>query len=73
MVAKRVRTKSKTLTLFCALPIPPPRTPVLGAGGARIVVHTELFLSLLSSERAFSGIVDTFVHKHFSGGKPPDA
>ena len=28
-----------------------------GAGGARIVLHTELFLSLLSSGRAFSGII----------------
>ena len=44
-----------------------------GVGGPRIALHTELFPSLLSSERAFSSIVDSLVHKNCSGGKPPDA
>ena len=43
-----------------------------GAGGARIALHTDLFPSLLLSEGAFSGIVDSSVQDHFSGGKPPD-
>ena len=41
-------------------------------GGARIVLHTELFPSLLSSEGAFSDIVDRLPRESFSGGKPPD-
>ena len=44
----------------------------VGGGGARIALHTELFPSLLSSERVFSGIVDSLAHKNFSGVKPPD-
>ena len=44
----------------------------MGAGGARIVLHTELFPSLLSAEEAFSGIVDSLVQDNFSEGKPPD-
>ena len=43
-----------------------------GAGGAKIALHTELFLSLLSAEEAFPGIVDSLVQENFSGGKPPD-
>ena len=35
------------------------------AGEARIALHTELFPSLLFSERAFPGIVDSSVHKNF--------
>ena len=34
--------------------------------------HTELFPSLLSSERAFPAIVDSLVHKNSSWGNPPD-
>ena len=44
----------------------------MGAGGARIALHTELFPSLLSAEEAFSGFVDDLVQETFSGGKPPD-
>ena len=40
------------------------------SGGARIALHTELILSLLFSERAFSGIVDSLVHKKFLGTSP---
>ena len=43
-----------------------------GAGGARITLHTELFPFLLSTEEAFSGIVDSFIQENCSGGKPPD-
>ena len=39
----------------------------------RIALHTEFFPSLLSSERAFSGIVDSLVYKNFFEGKPPDS
>ena len=42
------------------------------AGGARNALHIELFLSLLSSEGAFSSIVDSLAQDSFSGGKPPD-
>ena len=45
----------------------------MGAGGARITLHAELTPSLLSSEWAFSGIVDSLVQETFSGGKPPDS
>ena len=42
-------------------------TPTLGgAGGARIVLQTELFPSLLSFERAFSGALDSLVLENFS-------
>ena len=34
---------------------------------------TELFPSLLSSERAFSCILDSLGHKNLSGGKPLDS
>ena len=44
----------------------------MGAGRARIALHTELILSLLSSEGAFSGIVDSLVQENFFSGKPPD-
>ena len=50
----------------------PPALIQWGAGGARIAVHTKLFPSLLYSERAFCGSVDSLVHKSFPGGKPPD-
>ena len=46
--------------------------PTLGAGGARITLHNKLFPSLLSSERAFSGIVDSLVQETFSVSKPTD-
>ena len=39
-----------------------------GAGGAGIVLHTEIFLSLLSSEGASPGILDSLVQENFSGG-----
>ena len=39
-------------------------------GGARIVLHAELFLFLLSHEGEFSGIVDCLVLKNCSRGKP---
>ena len=39
--------------------------------GARIVLRTEFFPSLLSSEGTFSGIVDSFVKENFSGGNSP--
>ena len=42
------------------------------AGGARIALHTELLSPLVSSQGAFSGIVDNLVQENFSGGKPPD-
>ena len=42
------------------------------AGGVRIVLHTELFLSLLSSQGAFSSVYIQFVSRNFSGGKHPD-
>ena len=35
-------------------------------------LHTELFSSLLSSEWAFSDIVDSLVQENLSGGKPLD-
>ena len=44
-----------------------------GPGGARISLHSELFPSILSSHRAFSGIADSLVHKHFSESKPPSS
>ena len=44
----------------------------VGAGGARISLCAALFLSLISCEGAFSGIVDSFVSTNFSGGTPPD-
>ena len=40
------------------------------AGGARIALSTEIFPSLLSSERAFSGIVDSLVCKICLGASP---
>ena len=43
-----------------------------GAGGVRIALRTEFFPSVLSSEGAFSGIVDSLVLENFSGGKSPD-
>ena len=48
-------------------------TPTLGegAGDVRIALNTEIFTSLLSCEGALSGILDSFVHETFSGGKPP--
>ena len=49
----------------------PPLLSSMGAGGARIALHTEFFPSLLSSEGVFSGISDSLV-EDFSGGKPPD-
>ena len=51
-----------------------PGTPTLGGGegGARIILHTELFPSLLSAKEAFFGIVDSLVQENFSVGKPPD-
>ena len=50
----------------------PTGTPMLGAGGARVTLHTEFFPSLLSSEGAFSSIADRLLQLNFSGGKPPD-
>ena len=44
----------------------------LGAGGERIALHTELFLSLLPFKGAFSGIVDSLIYENFYGGKPPN-
>ena len=44
----------------------------MGAGGARFALQTELFLSLLSSEWAFSGIVDSLVFENCPGSKPSD-
>ena len=41
-----------------------------GAGGARIVLHTESLPSLLSSEGAFSGISDSLLQKTFLGAGP---
>ena len=35
----------------------------MGAGGARFAFHTELFLSLLSPEGAFSDAVDSLVEE----------
>ena len=42
----------------------------MGAGGARIALHTDFLLSLLSSEGAFSVISDSLLQENFSGGKP---
>ena len=39
--------------------------------GARIALNTEIFISLLSNEGAFSGILDCFDHDNFNEGKPP--
>ena len=39
----------------------PPLPKTWGAGEARVPLHTELFPSLLSFERAFSGILDSLV------------
>ena len=50
----------------------PPLSSFMAAGGVRIPFHTELPPSLLSTEEAFSGIVDSLVQENFSGGKPPD-
>ena len=36
----------------------------------KIVLHTELFPSLLFSEGAFSGVVDSLVHENFSRASP---
>ena len=36
----------------------------------RTALHTELFPSLLSYERVFSGIVDSLVHKNFLRASP---
>ena len=49
-------------------------TPTLGNSvqRARIALRTKFFLSLLSSEGAFSGIVDSLVQENLSGDKPPD-
>ena len=47
------------------------RTPMLGAGGARIALHTERFSFLLSCEGAFYGILDRFVLENFSWGQVP--
>ena len=40
--------------------------PLLGGwvGGARSALNTEIVTSLLSSEGAFSGILDSFVHEN---------
>ena len=46
---------------------------MLGAGGAIIALHTEVFPPLLSSKRAFSSIVESLVHSNFYGDKPPDS
>ena len=43
-----------------------------GAGGARIVLHTEFFPFLLPREGAFSRVVDSLFQERFSGGKPLD-
>ena len=46
-----------------------------GAGGARISLHTELIPSLLSSEGAFSGNVDSLGQENIFWGqapRPPD-
>ena len=43
-----------------------------GTEDVRISLHAELFLPLLSCEGAFSGVVDSLVLEHFSGGKLPD-
>ena len=48
----------------------PPLSLSMGAGGARIVLNAELFPPLLSSEGAFSGIVDSLVQENFSGASP---
>ena len=40
----------------------------MGAGRARIALHTELIPSLLSSEGAFSGIVDSLGQEKFFWG-----
>ena len=61
----------------------PPETPALGAGGTAVpsvLIHrgrrgkngfrTEFFLSLLSSEGAFSGIVNILIREKFSGAIP---
>ena len=42
----------------------PPLPSSMGAGGTRIDCYTELFLSLLSSERAYSGNVESVVYKN---------
>ena len=41
--------------------VPPPSS--IGAGGARISLQTELFPTLLSSQGAFSGILDSLVQE----------
>ena len=38
--------------------------------GARLTFHTELFSSILSSEGAFSCIVDSLVQENVSGTSP---
>ena len=43
-----------------------------GGRRARVALHTELLLSLLSCKGAFSGVVDSLVKEKLSGGKPPD-
>ena len=50
----------------------PPLPLSMGVGWARIVLHTELFPSLLSSEGVFCGILDSLIQENFSVGKPPD-
>ena len=47
-----------------------PLPSFMGAGGARIALHTELFPSLLSAEEAFFGIVDSLIQGYFLGTSP---
>ena len=42
-------------------------------GGARTALHVELFPSLLSSEVAFSVVVDSLVEENFPGSNPSDS
>ena len=44
----------------------------LEAGGARNALHTELFSSLLSSEWAFSSVIDSLAQENYFENKPPD-
>ena len=80
---KVVSYKIKSVYLAKSVLSMEPETPTLGGRrdscslrlhlwgqGARIALHAELFPFLLSSEGAFSGIVDSLFQENFSVGKP---
>ena len=61
-----------TPTLVAGRVAAPPLPYSMGAGGARAVLRTELFPSLTSSKRAFSGIIGSLILENISESMSPD-